>query len=35
MKDLEIIGFDYDFSENDSELFRAELLASILLLNLK
>ena len=28
MKDLEI-GFDYDFSENDSDLFRAELLASI------
>ena len=30
MKDLEI-GFDYNFSVNDSDLFRAELLAQIYL----
>jgi hypothetical protein len=30
MKDLEI-GFDYNFSENDSDLFRSEMLAQIYL----
>ena len=28
MKDLEI-GFDYNFSESESDLFRAEMLAQI------
>ena len=31
MKDLEIIGFDYNFSVNDSDLFRSEMLAQIYL----